>query len=519
VLRSLPIALVGLLALPAAAPEVPAQIDEATTWPAVEGPYTVVEDATVAEGVTLTVEPGVLVELYEGRSLFVEGALVAAGTDADPVVFTGADTVDGAARWASLVFRDSAEDAVFEGVGEYASGSLLQRCVFEHATSAVQTESASPYIHACTFRDNHNAEPADTVGAAALYVGPGSDLRVRDCTFERNVVDGTAWGGAVYVDTAVAILQDNTFVDNVGPYGGALTTAQVYSPIVGNHFEGNATDWEGGAASFYSSSPSFLDNTVVGNSSLKDGGGIHVCIDCRPHAAPFFLDNVITDNTNAALGAGGIGAAYIRVCRDNALHGNTNDGDPNEFGWFNDHLDVFPEWVTHPEVAGNWWGTTDTGDIADAITDGDDQDGYGTVTFEPVLDGPPGDAIPRVTITTRKLMYWADGETMDVYLTLYNPDEAIDVELWLWLQLGDGPRLPYTGDLGYPDAVVDGSVHRLTMPADSVWFGNPLSPEFTTASLEGHATWHAALFDASTGEPIGDVISAHLELGREEVAE
>jgi hypothetical protein len=124
-----------------------------------------------------------------------------------------------------------------------------------------------------------------------------------------------------------------------------------------------------------------------------------------------------------------------------------------------------------------------------------------------------------VTITTRKLMYSADGEEMQVYLTLVNPGAALDVELSLLFQLGDGPRLFYTGDLDFPGAQVDGDSYRLTLPEDSVYFSNPLTPLYNDDSLAGRATWHAALFDASSGERIGDLCSAHLELGRAEEVE
>jgi hypothetical protein len=68
---------------------VPATIDADTTWSATGSPYRVVEDATVAAGVTLTLEPGVAVELDEGISLSVAGTLVARGTSAEPITFGG----------------------------------------------------------------------------------------------------------------------------------------------------------------------------------------------------------------------------------------------------------------------------------------------------------------------------------------------------------------------------------------------------------------------------------------------
>jgi len=108
--------LVTLAARPAPAQvHVAATLGPDETWSAEAGPYLVEVDVTVPDGSRLTIGPGVQVILSAGRSLDVQGELVARGTDAAPIVFAGRDAGDGTTdRWGSIVFEDSSKDAEFQ---------------------------------------------------------------------------------------------------------------------------------------------------------------------------------------------------------------------------------------------------------------------------------------------------------------------------------------------------------------------------------------------------------------------
>ena len=500
-------------AVGAAATDVPATLGENTQWVLADSPYRVTQDVRVIEGVTLTIDAGVAVELDEGCSLYVEGALVARGTPERPIGFAGAE----GARWGSLVFEDSSVDAVYEGVDDYQDGSVLEHCRVEGGSAAVQLLGASPLIRQCEFVGNRVDDPQDDVGGAALRVMDGSAPRIVGCRFEANEVADVGWGGAIYAHAAAPVVQDNVFEGNVSSYGGGLCFHSCHSPIVGNEFRGNTASGEGGAISLYSSSPALLDNVLDGNTSMiADGGGVHVCVDCRPHANPIVIDNDIVDNEALFHGAGGIGAAYLRVFRYNTVVGNTLQGEPSELGWFNDVLDAYPEWVTHPDVSRNWWGTTDLDDIEDAVFHGADDPAYGVAQLEPALDQARDGPSPWAAITTREIRYKSDDQQMPVYLTLYNPDEARDVVLVAVVQYGERVRLPWSGPLELPGAEPVAGGHRLTLPAGGVMFAELMAPYFSGEIGLGSGTWHAFLFDAGTGEPLSEGLSARFAIGEGE---
>lgn len=498
----------------ARADEVPAQIDADAHWTVDGSPYTLAQDATLAGDATLTIDAGVAVELCEGCSLSINGTLVARGEAGQPVTFAGV----GGARWGSLVFEGGSVDATYEGLDTYAGGSALEHCSFEGGTAAVQVLGASPLIRDCEFTGNTVDEPQNSVGGAALRILDGAAPRVVGCRFEGNEVSDPGWGGAIYAQDASPVIQGCSFEGNRSSYGGGLCFHSCHSPIVGNTFVDNTASAEGGAVALYSSSPAFLDNAVEANTSMwADGGGVHVCVDCRPHANPIVIDNDIVDNVGLYSGAGGIGAAYLRVFRYNNVSGNTVQDEPSDLGWFNDLLDEYPAWVTHPDLSDNHWGTTDIELIEDAVFHGDDDPLYGVAQLEPILEEPVDAASPWAVITTREIRYTGPAQEMPVYLTLYNPgDEALETLAVVVLSYGERARIPYSGPLDLPGAEAAEAGHRLVLPAGGVMFSELMRPVFDGDPGLGSGTWHVALFDPETGAPLTEALSARFVIGEGE---
>jgi PKD repeat protein len=73
-----------------------------TTWSVLGSPYHVTGDVVIPLGVTLTVDPGVTVEVDSGRSIFVNGSLEGNGTLALPVAFTSAAASPAPGDWRGI---------------------------------------------------------------------------------------------------------------------------------------------------------------------------------------------------------------------------------------------------------------------------------------------------------------------------------------------------------------------------------------------------------------------------------
>jgi hypothetical protein len=66
--------------------------DVSGTWALGGSPYEIQGEITIPDGLTLTIEPGVLVEFQGHYKFIVEGRLLAVGTETDTIVFTINDT-------------------------------------------------------------------------------------------------------------------------------------------------------------------------------------------------------------------------------------------------------------------------------------------------------------------------------------------------------------------------------------------------------------------------------------------
>lgn len=486
--------------------------DANETWDAAGSPYVLGADLTVSTAATLTILPGVEVQLAPDVMLYVEGELIARGESASPIVFTArdADTL-----WGAIVFGPGAASAVFENLHDYVSGSILEYVTIEHGQRALRMEGVSPLVRACTFQHNRygSNDQTELSGGAALWIGADSAPLIDACTFEDNYIQGFPQGGAVCVEYGEPIIKDNIFRGNESNYGGALVTSWVYSPVVGNTFEDNKGRFEGGGAAFYSSSPTFLNNYVSGNYSLFDGGGVHICVTCFPHANPIVMDNTIINNTNDGHGSAGFGAAYLRHFTANNVYGNMRKGAPLDFGWYNEHPDEYPSWVSQPIIAGNWWGTTDEDEIAAAIEDGDDEEELGHVTWRPALDAPVEAPLPRASITTKKIRYDTDGEPMPVYLTVYNPGPKKRFRLLVLAEIDGRAPVAVPGPFGLPGEEPGADAVRFEMPENGVTFRRILEPDYDATRLEGEALLRVVLFDDASGERIGEAGEARVVLG------
>ena len=149
-----------LCSLPSAAlaeTEVSGTISEDTTWTLANSPY-IVSSVTVAEGVTLTIDPGTVVKFqgYDSR-LTVNGTLCAEGTAESEIVFTslkddtyGGDTNndgDGsspaAGDWDKIHFSATSTQNLMrycfvQYAGSYGSGGIYAEgssCTIDHCTN------------------------------------------------------------------------------------------------------------------------------------------------------------------------------------------------------------------------------------------------------------------------------------------------------------------------------------------------------------------------------------------------
>ena len=119
-------------------------IDTDTTWTLSGSPYTVVDNISVNEGVTLTIEPGVTVKFNDDLYLKVEGTLVAVGDSNNRIIFTSNNSEPSAGDWKWILFDNTS--TTFDDDYNYQSGTKIAYSDIKYAQIGVKIFQSSIFI-------------------------------------------------------------------------------------------------------------------------------------------------------------------------------------------------------------------------------------------------------------------------------------------------------------------------------------------------------------------------------------
>ena len=170
-----------------------AHITENITWTS-GSVIDITQYTIVDEGVTLTVEPGVTIRLYEENTvtLFdmfeytgieVQGTIIAAGTAMQPVSFVSSTAAGNSGQLLGLVFDQRADD----------KASRVEYCVFRSLHQAIVCYQSSPGINNCAFDNNEYG-----------IMLTGSQAQIHNCSF-------TCMVDAIRVTGSSPVIDDNEF--------------------------------------------------------------------------------------------------------------------------------------------------------------------------------------------------------------------------------------------------------------------------------------------------------------------
>ncbi len=301
-----------------------------TTWTLAGSPYMVTSSIEVMVGVTLTIEPGVVIKFSTDKLMLVDGNLIARGTPSSRIIFTSNLANPQPGDWGKVKFTDTSIDASFDGSGNYLSGSIIQYCLVEYGTG-IEANSSSPYIDNCSFTHNGHVLLAELAsigrsGTIDIPMRVTNNSVISNLTYYGgiNLNNAYIYNNSVNNNTGTGITATNSLIvmnsvnNNSGNVVGGGINA-VNSTVTGNTVSGNTARTGGGM---------FVDNSVVtgntvnGNHALYKGGGI------RAENHSVVNGNSISLNDLKGQGAfndgGGIYASYSTL-NANTIIGNTTD--------------------------------------------------------------------------------------------------------------------------------------------------------------------------------------------------
>jgi len=302
----------------------------------------VVGNITVDSLVTLTIEPGIIVDFTDNYFFDIKGSLIAIGTVSDSIKFTTSDTTgfynNTHAGWSGIriVNRMNTNDTtrisfcVIEyGKADGTSGLhgannggglyFYQSWKIILNNSSVRNNYAqssggglyeyysfvnignTQKIQNCIFRNNKSIS-----NGGAVYTQRGYETIFENCLFEKNRADVV--GGAIFVEnTAQSRVQINKcrFSYNSAISGGAIANfGSLQGGYITNSFLNNNSVTGNGGAFYVSQSNFNVKNCVIVNNAATYGGGLYFNnVVSNFVGTNAFVNNTIANN-NADLGGG-----------------------------------------------------------------------------------------------------------------------------------------------------------------------------------------------------------------------
>jgi hypothetical protein len=364
--------------------EVSGIITSDTTWTKANSSYSLTDPVAINQGVKLTIEPGVTVNL-NGYYIRVNGTLIARGDTNDEITFN-----DG-----QITFT-----VVSNGWNEQTqSGCTIQNAIINQ----IVISTSNPIKIDSSVINGDISVTSSSIISNSIVTGDISSLM---SIISHNNVKGDITLGSVTL--------------------GGFTTAEESSTVYGNTVEGTISSGSP------KGTPEIFDNTVSEGGIVCTGyGSIHnnYVHDCEVGVGLYSTrvfggylacyatveNNIVVDNDRgirielSSLNAPGtqtptvqyntIARNLIGISLYESNYGTTPtiryNNLENNFD-YNFHLSA----SNSPDVSYNWWGTTDESAISQSIYDAKNDFNLGTVIFQPILTSPNSNApAPTSTLT------------------------------------------------------------------------------------------------------------------------
>jgi hypothetical protein len=244
-------------------------INSNTNWTTASSPYIVDGNLLVEAGITLTVDPGVIVKFDSGKTMQIDGDMIAIGSELNPIQFTANTSSPTAGYWNHIHFTSQSTPATFDLGGNYQNGSILKYCDISYGggidNGNLYIDNAGPFISNCTIE----------YGSSHGIFLQKSMSRIDSCHINNNLKAGIfSSHSGVYHDFNI---QNNEISSNDG---GGIYIDEMWqnsieissNDIKNNSFSGIYINSSGGSGS----GTVTIESNLIYNNTANQGGGIYV---------------------------------------------------------------------------------------------------------------------------------------------------------------------------------------------------------------------------------------------------
>jgi hypothetical protein len=375
-----------------------------TTWTLANSPYIVVDTIVIFPGVTLTIQPGVVVKFANNKRIEIRQAkLIALGTSVDSITFTSNSITPSAGIWSSLFFN---------------GGNLTSRfsyCNFLYAINAILGDPLTYdtlQINNSRFQNNINGISGGTTGNWTIV--PFID----SCSFNNN----TNFGAHGFLG---GIINHCTFSNNQTGFH-----AQAANLVSNCFFNSNQIGIECQNGNIDIENCVVDSNIIVGIKVYSGGDSITNC-KMRNNGIGLYSfghnqGDIITkneiENNNTGIQLDGAGDSIFcnKICNNASydLYYNVNFG-------------------SNISMPNNFWCTTDSLSTSAVIYDGYDNINKGLVSFMP-LDTEQCFLVSGVQVAhSSDYLFSVSPNPASDYLTVVLPTNTSKAELKVFNLLGE----------------------------------------------------------------------------------
>jgi hypothetical protein len=440
------------------------RISTDTTWTLANSPYIVTGNILVDTGVTLIIEPGVIVKFNSKLSMQINGTLLAKGTSSNKITFTS-NTTQTAGAWGYIYFSELSADAVYENDihGEYLTGNLLEYCIIEYAGGSNVSDNGAlrlkthPFINHCNI-SNNSATGVNSFGAEGNFKICNSVIELNpsgicvcaayygSTMIHYNVIRKNKTGefGGIYITTdykGSIIVSNNLVMSNSFGISCDVLSNDSYIYIYNNIIMGNYAPNTGGGIGAEGYNTNIYNNLVIFNTSdyvagISGGNSIHNNIiadnisysNCAGYNSNRGITTTFSKNQiirNAA--KNNVAIMLYQYNNDNIIHNTIAFNKGTDTANFQDRdiysrmsspilsynnifdnavdYELFLGYAGGANAAHNWWGTSDDQEIQNKIFDWFDYDQDSIVNYSSYLTSPDTIApiSPPVNVTKKNL--------------------------------------------------------------------------------------------------------------------
>jgi hypothetical protein len=339
-------------------------------WTLSGSPYKIMGHIIVANGDSLVIDPGVVVEFQGNYKLFCNGKILANGTSAQPILFT-VPVANRGIGWLGIRYDNTPTTngrSIFQyctleygranAAGDNSGGAFYfnnySNCTISHCTlrnnyaywgGCIAGTQSSPTLLNCSFSNNTSSQGGECVELSysasiidsCAFTNSGitsvhANLTITNCTFTKCLRAG---GISLFADhnsgSGYSLIAHNVFDSCTqvnGGGGGAILLFNEKARIEHNIFKNNIAQVCGGAischtqTSYPNSGSTIISNNLFYSNRAVVGGAIYFS-----NCSGKIINNTIVNNSSDTMG-GAIFCGYQSSPSfyNNIIFDNTSDG-------------------------------------------------------------------------------------------------------------------------------------------------------------------------------------------------